>query len=100
VLLGLGEDGHTASLFPGSSALQVFDRPTAANPLGPGKGWRLTLTLPVLNLARSAMFLAGGRAKASILRRVLAGEPFPASRVRGREGTLFLADREACPEEP
>ncbi|GEM_PF-289017 len=99
VLLGLGEDGHTASLFPGSPALQVFDRATAANPLGPGKGSRLTLTLPVLNLARSAMFLVGGRAKASILRRVLAGGPFPASRVRGREGTLFLADREACPDD-
>ncbi len=100
VLLGLGEDGHTASLFPGTPALQVFDQPTAANPLGEGKGWRLTLTMPVLNLARRAVFLVGGRAKSAILRRVLAREPFPASRVRGREGTLFLADREAAPEGP
>lgn len=80
VLLGLGEDGHTASLFPGDAALQVRDgrvvrveRPDYA---------RLTLTLPVLSRARAAFFLVSGCAKREQVRRLLRGGDIPAARVR------------------
>ncbi len=95
VLLGMGEDGHTASLFPGSPALEVTDRPAAANPVGGRQGWRLTLTLPALKAARRVLFLVGGQAKAPALRRVLAGEDLPAARVHGLEETRWLVDAAA-----
>lgn len=98
VLLGMGEDGHTASLFPGSPALAVTDRPTAANPVGGEKGWRLTLTFPVLNASRHVLFLVSGASKAPALERVLSGADLPAARVQGTEETLFLVDRAAYPE--
>lgn len=98
VLLGMGDDGHTASLFPGSPALSVTDRLTAANPVGGDKGWRLTFTFPLLNAGRRVLFLIAGAAKTPALRRVLAGEDFPAAHVRGTEDTLFLVDRAAWPE--
>lgn len=98
VLLGMGDDGHTASLFPGTPALEVLDRSTAANPPGGSRGWRLTLTFPVLNAARRVLFLVAGASKTPALRTVLAGGDLPAARVRGTEDTLFLVDRAAWPE--
>jgi 6-phosphogluconolactonase len=95
VLLGMGDDGHTASLFPESPGLEVSDRPAVANPVGGGRGWRLTLTLPALNASRRVLFLVGGEAKAAALRRVLAGEDLPAARVHGLDETLWLLDRAA-----
>ncbi len=95
VLLGMGEDGHTASLFPGSPALEVCDRPVAANPVGGSQGWRLTLTLPALKAARRILFMVGGQAKAAALRRVLAGEDLPAARVHGLDETRWLVDQAA-----
>lgn len=100
VLVGMGEDGHTASLFPGTPALAVTDRLTAANPVGGDKGWRLTFTYPLLNAARRILFLVAGSSKAPALGRVLAGEDLPAARVQGTLDTLFLVDREACPAPP
>lgn len=97
VLLGMGDDGHTASLFPGSPALGVTDRLTVANPVGGDKGWRLTFTFPLLNAARRVMFLISGAAKTPALRHVLAGEDYPAAHVHGTEDTLFLVDRAAWP---
>jgi 6-phosphogluconolactonase len=84
--LGLGGDGHTASLFPGQSALAEASRPVlpvdyaGARPPVP----RLTLTLPVLNAARLAFFLASGADKAALAEEILSGggEAYPASRVR------------------
>lgn len=99
-LLGLGEDGHTASLFPGSPALQAEGRTAASrSPLGVQD--RLTLSVPYLNASRAVVFLVSGAAKAGILREVLAGdEPpdrVPAKLIRPTDGSLlFLADREAA----
>jgi len=98
VLLGLGADGHTASLFPGSPALEETVRWVAA-PWVPRLGaHRLTLTLPVLNAAREALFLVAGADKADALRRVLAGDAaLPAARVRPAGGAIFYVDRAAAP---
>ena len=95
VLLGLGLDGHTASLFPGSAALDVYDGFCAAN-FAPALGaWRLTMTLPALNAAREALFLVDGEGKREILRKIEAGGDFPASRVHAAR-TLWFLDRDAA----
>ena len=98
VLLGLGEDGHTASLFPGHPALEETTRLVVrvdGAPKPPPA--RVTFTLPLLNAARNVVFLVTGRDKNVALRRVLNGDPaLPASRVVPRDGTLaFLADTAA-----
>ncbi len=94
VLLGLGEDGHTASLFPGDSALEVTDRWVArvARP----DFERLTLTLPILSAARVAMFLVTGAPKRTALRQLLKGDDIPAARVSA-ERVIVIADRAAVP---
>src|ERR1700756_5355262 len=71
ILLGLGPDGHTASLFPGTTGLQEKSRLVIANWVEKLKTHRLTFTLPVLNAARSVDFLVSGTDKAPVLRAVL-----------------------------
>lgn len=104
LLLGMGADGHTASLFPGSSAhlpgrapMEVSaDLPgdTAAVYLSEGREWRLTLCPRFLNAARRVVFLVAGAEKRLALRRVLDGEMvLPAAWIRGGE-TLFLVTEE------
>ena len=99
VLLGLGTDGHTASLFPRSEALGMHDRLVVAS-RAPAEGMRrLTFTLPLLNAARRVWFLVTGRAKSGVLRDVIKdeGSEYPARRVRPLEGELlFLLDQEAA----
>lgn len=69
VLLGLGDDGHTASLFPGTASPAVVDRPVT---IGEGKGLpRITLTAPVLSAARRVIFLVSGAGKRQALARLL-----------------------------
>lgn len=81
VVLGMGEDGHTASLFPGSSSLEEKTRRVLAV-VGPKPPpWRMTLTLPVLQSARKVLGLVAGAGKRDMVRRVLAGEDLPAARV-------------------
>jgi 6-phosphogluconolactonase len=94
ILLGLGEDGHTASLFPGAASLGVTDRWVVASPPGalPPRVERITMTLPVLNSAREILFLVSGANKAEALRDVLearhSDEPLPAARVDPANGTV------------
>ncbi|MDA8325599.1 MAG: 6-phosphogluconolactonase [Nitrospiraceae bacterium] len=98
VHLGIGEDGHTASLFPGSAALKEKRRLTAAVP-DEKRHDRVTLTCPVLNSARNIVFLVTGEDKAEILERVIGGDPsLPASGINPQKGgrLLILADRAAA----
>jgi 6-phosphogluconolactonase len=98
VLLGVGPDGHCASLFPGDPALEATD-PVVRVP-DPGLAPvhpRLTFTYPVLDGARAAAFLVGGEEKRPIVERVLAGdESLPAARVRAPL-TVWLTDEAAAP---
>lgn len=98
ILLGLGDDGHTASLFPGSAAAGVTDRAVA---VGEGKGLeRITLTAPVLSAARQVVFLVAGKGKQEALRRLLdpSESPLrtPAKLVKPTTPVLVLADAEAA----
>jgi 6-phosphogluconolactonase len=93
VLLGLGEDGHVASLFPGDPALDITDRLVVRvrRPDHP----RLTLTLPVLSAANVALFLVSGASKREALSRLLEHDDIPAARVRAKE-TVIIADEAAA----
>jgi 6-phosphogluconolactonase len=96
ILLGLGPDGHTASLFPGSAALTENKRPVVANWVEKFKTHRITFTFPVLNNAACVMFLAGGTDKAGILREVLENPQadLPSQKVRPTNGRLvWMVDR-------
>jgi len=85
VLLGIGADGHTASLFPGTAALEEEEQWVAANEVPHLGAWRLTLTLPALNSARRVLFLATGEAKAQVVAEAFGGvehqPPHPCERV-------------------
>jgi len=101
VLLGMGPEGHTASLFPGSGVIHEENRLVAAPWVEKFKTYRITLTPPVLNNAICVMFLAGGEEKAETLKSVLQGEyqpdRFPAQVIHPVNGRLvWLVDREAA----
>ena len=101
ILLGLGPDGHTASLFPGSTALQEKRRLVVANWVEKMQTYRLTLTLPVLNAAYCVAFLVSGTDKATVLHSVLeenvSGEQYPAKLVQPKDGKLiWFLDRAAA----
>jgi 6-phosphogluconolactonase len=82
ILLGLGDDGHTASLFPGTTALDETTRRVVANFVPKLNAWRLTFTFPLINDARHVLFLVGASKSPQLVERVLAGElQFPAARV-------------------
>jgi 6-phosphogluconolactonase len=94
VQLGLGEDGHTASLFPGDPALQVVDADVAVSGLYKGRR-RMTLALPAIDRARSILWLVTGSGKSAVLSRLRAGDrSIPAGRVR-RDCAILLADQAA-----
>ena len=93
VILGLGEDGHTASLFPGDPALDVLDR-TAVRVSRPDHA-RITLTLPVFSAAKVALFLVEGSAKAGALKQLVEGGDIPAARVRAGR-VVIVADPAAA----
>jgi 6-phosphogluconolactonase len=101
LLLGMGPDGHTASLFPGTAALHESARLVVANWVEKFHSYRITLTPPVLNNAASIIFLVSGEEKAETLRSVLQGEEqperFPSQSINPAQGTvLWLVDRPAA----
>jgi 6-phosphogluconolactonase len=101
ILLGLGEDGHTASLFPGTPAIREPARWVAGHYVDAQKGWRITLTPPVINAARTVVFIAAGAGKSVVLKEILEGpfrpDTLPAQIVRPAGGDLvWLLDREAA----
>ena len=89
ILLGLGPDGHTASLFPETAALNEMDRRVVANFVPKFNSWRLTFTFPLINHARHVCFLINASKNADLIERVIKGDSeFPASRVNPTAGTL------------
>jgi 6-phosphogluconolactonase len=98
VLLGLGPDGHTASLFPGTAALQENQRLVVANWVEKFKTFRITFTFPVINTAACVLFLAGGRDKTATLRDVLENPSanLPSQGVHPSNGRLIWMVDEAA----
>jgi 6-phosphogluconolactonase len=98
VVLGVGEDGHTASLFPGTAALEETRRGYVANWVPHLASWRLTATLPLLIAARRVMFLVSGAYKADIVAEALEGRSDLPAAVISRESrdAVWLLDRDAA----
>lgn len=101
MFLGVGADGHVASLFPHSDALQVTARMATANKIPETENWRITMTFPVINEAKQLLFLVAGEDKAEALRQVLEGpsnpEEFPAQLIRQKRGfQLWLIEKSAA----
>jgi 6-phosphogluconolactonase len=89
ILLGLGDDGHTASLFPGTAALDEMTRRVVANFVPKLNALRLTFTFPLIDHARHILFLVGASKSPQLIERVLAGDPqFPAARVNPSVGEV------------
>lgn len=99
VLLGLGADGHTASLFPGSCALHEAHRSVVANYAPKLRAWRMTLTYPAINAARRVWLLATGAEKAGAVARLRSGDASaPAARLAPAGEYRILLDRAAAGE--
>jgi len=105
ILLGMGDDGHTASLFPHTEALNEMGLIVTANHVPQKDTWRITLTWPVINQARKVAFLIEGAGKAEVLKDVLLGpydpETKPSQLIRPSSGQLtFLLDRASAAKLP
>jgi 6-phosphogluconolactonase len=96
IWLGMGPDGHTASLFPGSLALDESQRWVVANWAPQPEAWRMTMTYPILNAGRDVIFVVTGADKADPLRRIRAGDAdLPAGRVTG-DAVEWIVDAAAA----
>lgn len=101
VYLGLGDDGHTASLFPGTKALQENKKLVAANWVEKLETWRITFTYPILNQAKNVIFLISGANKAHVVKQIIAenNRNYPAARIKPETGKLlWLLDADAARE--
>lgn len=91
ILLGIGKDGHIASLFPGSRGLRERTRLVVAVSPQKAKYWRISMSLALINQAKNIIFLAAGKSKSTILKRVLKEDArLPAALVRPRRGNLLF----------
>jgi 6-phosphogluconolactonase len=91
ILLGLGDDGHTASLFPDTEALKETKRLCVENFVKKFDAYRITLTLPVINNAKNVVFLVSGKGKADVVSEILSGKEevsYPAQLVKPSTGNL------------
>jgi 6-phosphogluconolactonase len=89
ILLGVGDDGHTASLFPGTAALEEKQHRVVANFVPKFEAWRLTFTYPLINQARHICFLANANKNPALLEKILEGDQqFPSARVAPVDGDL------------
>ncbi len=103
IMLGVGDDGHIASLFPESSALTVNDSPVVSVYVEKLNNWRVTLTYPVLNTARYLMLLVSGETKAPVVARVFGSETerkFPVQKLAPQGRIEWYLDRAAASELP
>ena len=104
ILLGIGGDGHTASLFPETSALEAHDRWVVANPVLKLQTTRITLTVPVINAALAVYFLVAGEGKADALAHILGGDAdpraYPASLIQPQGGPRWMLDQPAASKLP
>jgi 6-phosphogluconolactonase len=100
IFLGMGPDGHTASLFPGTEALHITDKVVVANYVEKFKAHRITLTAPVINNARNVTFIVAGPDKAPALHEVLEGEKqpdlYPSQMIHPHNGSLLWMVDEAA----
>jgi 6-phosphogluconolactonase len=100
ILLGLGADGHTASLFPQTSALEVRDRWVVANLVPRLNTTRITLAVPVINAARAVIFLVAGEDKAEAVKEILEGDAdpraYPAKLIQPPGGPEWMVDQSAA----
>jgi 6-phosphogluconolactonase len=97
VVLGVGDEGHTASLFPGSSALEVVDRMATEVWVEKLQMWRVTITLPVIRAATYRMVLAAGASKRDVLTQVRDGAELPIAMVTRGVETWWFVDKAAAP---
>lgn len=95
-LLGMGDDGHTASLFPDSPALEEEDAMCVANVVNAAERNRLTLTYPALALSSEVFFLIKGAGKAKVLKEVIESHQHPSAKVKGQDSTVFFLDEAAA----
>lgn len=94
-LLGAGDDGHTASLFPGTPVLDVEDRIASEVYVPRLEQWRVTLTMPVIRAAKQRLVLAAGASKAPVIAAVREGVDYPITRATTGVDTWWLVDRAA-----
>lgn len=99
VMLGIGDDGHTASLFPRTPALDIDGRWVVQNPVEKLGTTRLTLTVPAINAARKVVFLVAGEGKAEALAEILEGDAdprdYPAKLIKPMDGPDWMIDQAA-----
>jgi 6-phosphogluconolactonase len=98
ILLGIGDDGHTASLFPGTAVLDVNDRIAAEVYVPKLEAWRVTITKPVIRAATLRIVLANGAKKRPILEGVRDGADYPVALATAGTDTWWFIDRDAAPE--
>ncbi len=95
IFLGIGADGHTASLFPGTPVIDVQDRIASEVYVPRLDSWRVTLTAPVIREAKTRFVLAAGSAKQAVLSEIRAGAEFPITLVTAERDTWWFVDRSA-----